>query len=195
MESNTLIETQSETTDVQAQLLARWVDQHADALYRFALRRVSDRHAIEDLMQETFLVAIRSHGSFRGESNVRTWLIAILRLKIIDHYRKESKIREAESAQAAEVRTTEGRSSRLERWNCAPDNSLECEEFWFVFHACISKLPETLSRAYLLRELDGCSPQEVCQMLNISGKNLAVRMFRARSALRDCLDKNWFSTE
>ena len=65
-----------------------WVDSYGDFLYRFALSRVKDPSVAEDLVQETFLAALRARENFKGESAGRTWLIAILKHKIVDHIRK-----------------------------------------------------------------------------------------------------------
>lgn len=176
-------------------LIAQWVDEHADALYRFAMRRVGDQHTVEDLLQETYLAALRAKESYRGDASVRTWLIAILRLKIIDFYRRKSRLRESQRMQIEPIEASLVREERLEAWNCDPDRTLESQEFWEVFHACVGKLPDTLGRAFRLREFDGCPAATVCEILQITQENLAVRIFRARSALRDCLDKNWFSKD
>src|SRR6516165_4455181 len=69
-----------------------WVDQHGDALYRFALARVSDPELAADLVQETFLEALRGRASFQGKSSPRTWLTAILKYKIIDEFRRSRRL-------------------------------------------------------------------------------------------------------
>lgn len=176
-----------------SRLPADWVDDHADALYRFALRKVHDKHIIEDLLQETYLAAYKSQSSFRGDSCLRTWLIAILRLKIIDHYRAAA--RDARRETLLQQQASEFRKEALTRWNCAPADTFENEEFWQVFDGCVEKLPATLAKAFLMREVDGCEVATVCELLNISSSNLAVRIYRARVAMRDCLDVNWFAKD
>ncbi len=185
----------TQVNDANQITLSNWVDEHADALYRFALSRVKDEHAIEDVLQETFLAALRGQHSFQGNAKVRTWLIAILRLKIIDYYRHQAKQRAAQREQAAQLEEREFRAKALTAWNCEPTNTLESDEFWSTFRTCLEKLPSSLARAFMLREMDGCSPGTICEILNITSENLAVRMFRARTALRDCLDKHWFSQD
>ncbi|GAB5402495.1 MAG: sigma-70 family RNA polymerase sigma factor [Aureliella sp.] len=184
---------EEEGDSTEGSLPAHWVDEHADALYRFALRKVSDRHVVEDLLQETYLAAHKAKDSFRGDSCVRTWLIAILRLKIIDHYRV--KARDARREESLQKATDSFRAEALKAWDCTPDHTVENEEFWQAFHRCVEKLPATLARAFLLREVDGCKPTQVCKLLDISSSNLAVRIYRARVAMRDCLDTNWFTKD
>jgi RNA polymerase sigma-70 factor (ECF subfamily) len=67
---------------------ASWVDLYGDLLYRFALSRVKDPSIAEELVQETLLAALKSRANFQGRSTARTWLIAILKHKIVDHIRK-----------------------------------------------------------------------------------------------------------
>ncbi len=181
--------------DAEAALLASWVDDHAEAMFRFALMRVRDRHAVEDLLQETFLAAIKSSPSFRRESSPRTWLVAILRLKIIDHFRNKGRKKFVEEASAITHDMVFARVDKLRAWDTSPSSTLENREFWEAFQNCVSKLPDTLARAFSLREIDGCTSAQICELLGISNDNLDVRIFRARSALRDCLDKHWFAKD
>lgn len=177
-------------------LLATWVEDHGDVLYRFALRRVKDSHAIDDILQDTFMAALKAKDSFRGDSNVRTWLISILRTKIVDHFRRQAKEKKVEAATLEQAQASGfDRPEKLAVWDTKGNNTLENQEFWGVFNRCLEKLPETLARAYLMREIDGFPSQTICETLNITADNLAVRIFRARSALRDCLDANWFSKD
>ena len=64
----------------------RWVEEHGDCLYRYALLRVRRPEVAEDLVQETFFAAVRTFGSFRGKSSERSWLCGILKNKICDHF-------------------------------------------------------------------------------------------------------------
>lgn len=175
--------------------LSVWVDEHGDALFRYALQRVRDRHAVEDLLQETFLAALKSQDSFRGDSAVRTWLISILRLKIVDYFRRVARNKTLQQVDDAELEPKFVRKSRLDRWDASAANTVENEEFWVTFRGCLDKLPSSLGQVYLLREIDQCAPETICESFNISRKNLAVRIFRARAALRDCLDRHWFGKE
>ena len=65
-----------------------WVDQYADYLFNYAVIRVSDAEIAKDIVQETFLAGLKSAKNFKGEAAERTWLISILKRKVIDHYRK-----------------------------------------------------------------------------------------------------------
>ena len=72
----------------QSALGSDWVDAHADYLFNFAIGQVRDAYTAEDLVQDTFLAAVKAQNSFGGKSSARTWLVGILRHKIYDHLRK-----------------------------------------------------------------------------------------------------------
>ena len=67
-----------------------WVDQYGDFLHRFTLSRIKDLSIAEDLVQETFLAASKARKNFQGRSSARTWLIAILKHKIVDHIHSQT---------------------------------------------------------------------------------------------------------
>ncbi len=78
----------------------RWVDEHGDALFRYAILRLRDQELSEEVVQETFLEALRVRESFAGRSTERTWLIGILRHKILDHFRRRVRRREESNLDA-----------------------------------------------------------------------------------------------
>jgi RNA polymerase sigma-70 factor (ECF subfamily) len=178
-----------------------WVDEHGDALFRYALLRVKDPGVAEDLVQETFLSALKGVDRFRGGSSLRTWLVGILKHKIIDHFRKgRPEVLSADLA-TMENETGEERIDREQatrqaptKWGDMPDNLLEDKEFWNVFVSCLDDLPETHRRAFALREIDGIKGDEICKILGITSTNLWVILHRARGKLRGCLEANWFRT-
>jgi RNA polymerase sigma-70 factor, ECF subfamily len=175
-----------------------WVDHHGDSLFRFAVLRVRDPEIASDLVQETFLAALRVRDTYAGGSSVRSWLTAILKHKIADRLRKtdrEQRFREG----MAKDKSIEGMFNRRGHWQrplrawCG-DPLLEYErcEFWEVLGRCLSKLPAHLADAFLERELEGLSREVISQNLGITPENLSVRLFRARLLLRSCLEDHWF---
>jgi RNA polymerase sigma-70 factor (ECF subfamily) len=184
---------------------ACWLDQHGDALYRHARSRVARRELAEDLVQETLLAGLAARPKFRGESDVRTWLLAILRRKVADHYRKNRLTSDAEREWEAisEPRTAieehvfdhRGLFRRAPlRWKPAPDR-LESEELRKVLDACLAHLPSRFAVAFTLREIDDLPPEEIRGRHKLSAGNLRVRLYRARLLLRECLEKNWFAPD
>ncbi len=179
-----------------------WVDEHADFLYRYAYSRLLDRSLAEDLVQETFLAALGAWRRFSGRSSVRTWLVSILKNKIVDHFRRVSRI-DRDSLDTfyvseAQAHFDEGGHWRLDApttpvtWPPSQQARLEQEEFWRQLEECVKHLPPRVREVFVLRQMEDFETQEVCQLLNISRQNLWSVMHRARMALRDCLDANWF---
>jgi RNA polymerase sigma-70 factor (ECF subfamily) len=177
----------------------RWVELHGDALFRFAMARLRDETAAEEAVQEALVDALRmlARGGFAGRSAERTWLIGILRHKVIDHLRRAR--REAPSGDAADLdaivaETFDRRGfwrSRPPRWGPDPASAIEREEFLGAFRCCLDAMPATHGEAFRLRELDGLTGEEVCQILGITPTNLWARLHRARLALRRCLEDRW----
>jgi RNA polymerase sigma-70 factor (ECF subfamily) len=175
-----------------------WVDQHGDSLFRFAVSRVQDPETAADLVQETFLAALRLRDTFAGRSSVRTWLIAILKHKIADCLRKTDRERRFHEAGESE----DGTERMFDRrghwqtppldWGSDPLREYERREFWEVLGRCLSKIPAHLVDAFLECELEGESREAICRDLKITPENLSVRLFRARLLLRRCLEMHWF---
>mgnify|MGYP003573300033 CR=1 FL=1 len=185
---------------------ANWVDQYGDFLYRFALSRVKDSSIAEDLVQETFLDALKSRANFQGRSTARTLLIAILKHKIVDHIRK--RVREPASdkveslSDAAANDAVEGNFkddggwlNRPAKWDVNPMKIYEQKEFMGILYRCLADLPERQAEAFMMRELDGFSTDEICKALNISATNSWVILYRARMWLRQCIEKKWLNAE
>jgi RNA polymerase sigma-70 factor (ECF subfamily) len=167
-------------------------------LYRYALLRIHSPDLAADLVQETFVEALRSRSTFAGRSTERTWLIGILRHKIGDQIRGSRR-----SPAGANGLVHDGSDQspfdrhghwrvRPAAWPGDPCLELQTREFWEVFGRCLSKLPKGIADAFFLRELDGMTAEEVQQALGISAANCWKRLHRARILLRACLEKCWF---
>ena len=180
---------------------ATWVDQHGDFLFRYALARLGNRAVAEDLVQDTFLAALRAKKNFAGRSAERTWFVAILRNKIVDHLRRQGRETPV-SAVNASGDTNEETFDKSGWWNVKPaqwpadpSKVLEMKEFWEAFHHCLEGLPPRLRAVFLLREMDEQPTDEVCEALKVTPGNLGVLLYRARMGLRRCLEINWFDTK
>ena len=182
----------------------RWVDDHGDYLFHFALSRLRDATKAEDFVQETLLAGLRGMDRYQGRSSERTWLGGILRNKLLDHFRtlgRETSFTDLDFYADEEERAFENRAFP-DHWNAAhapsewsaAGDALDREEFWKVFHNCSGKLPDRISRVFLLREVDRIPSDEICATLNISPNNLWVMLHRARMALRRCMEVHWFNT-
>ena len=175
-----------------------WVDAYADYLFNYAVVRVSDEEIAKDLIQETFIAGLKSAKNFKGQASERTWLIAILKRKIIDHYRKINS-----KKGKAEVRLQYNASSDtdgdwLEEQVADPsslkeNDALENEELGLAIQSCIDQLPEKQRQVFTMKTVRGLSTEDICKELDINPSNLWVMIHRARTALMGCLNQNWFT--
>jgi RNA polymerase sigma-70 factor (ECF subfamily) len=178
---------------------ARWLEAHGDALYAYAYTRLRTPALAEDMVQETLLAALGTESRFRGESSERTWLIGILKHKVLDHFRRAARERplgehyDEDTGHIAGYFDESGHwAHELGSW-VEPERALEQEQFRAALSACLERLPERLRTLYALRELDGLETDELMKILNISSRNnLWVMLSRARLQLRQCLESNWF---
>ena len=176
-----------------------WLEQHSDYLYRFALARLRDPHLAEDVVQETFLAAIKSP-SFAEQSAPRTWLTGILKHKIIDVMRKNvreiaaSDLLDDEDANVDDFFDDAGNwVDKPLKWDM-PENALEQKQFLGVLQNCMEKLPAKSAQIFMLRDVQETDNEEICKELNISPTNALVMLYRARLGLRKCLEINWLGT-
>jgi RNA polymerase sigma-70 factor, ECF subfamily len=174
-----------------------WVDQYGDYLYAFALTRLVDRNAAEDVVQETFVSALHSMKNFRGHSSEKTWLTSILKHKILDHFRKKSREEkhhfETVGDNIRQLFDGKGHwKEGPEKWKTSPKKLFEQKEFLKTLYACLEELSRRVAKAFVLREIDGLSTEEICKVLDISATNCWVMLYRARTLLRQCLELNWF---
>lgn len=178
----------------------RWVDEHGDCLYRYALTRVRKEEIAEDLVQETLLVAVRTHEKFGGRSTERSWLVGILKNKICDHFRKlgrETNFTDLEFFSDEHSDKFDGENYWIHErgpsdWKPEGEEAMKRAEFWQTLQGCLAKMPERVAQVFMLREMDDMPSKEVCATLNISEANLWVMLHRARMALRQCLEMNFF---
>jgi RNA polymerase sigma-70 factor (ECF subfamily) len=155
-----------------------WVDEHGDYLYRFALARVDGPETAEDIVQETFLAALKAAPTFAGRSSERTWLTGILKHKLVDRWRRTQQDRLLADLVGPDD-CLDGLYNRAGHWKAAPRE-------WAA--------DERLREVFSLRLLDEMPAPEVCQVLGISATNLWTLLHRARVRLWRCLDRIGFST-
>src|SRR5210317_516293 len=135
-----------------------WVDQYGDFLYHFTLSRIKDPSIAEDLVQETFLAALKARKNFQGRSTARTWLIAILKHKIVDHIRKQ--VREHTSDKVESMLNTAANDPvdssfndegdwriRPSKWAIDPMKLYEQKEFMDILYQRLGELPERKAEA------------------------------------------------
>lgn len=174
-----------------------WVEAHGDYLFHFAIGQLRDASVVEDLVQETFLAALKARERFSGSSSERTWLVGILRHKICDHLRHTCR----ERAVRADIPASHGDDEAWEdavMWlhdvaaeSQSPSRRIELAEFRANLELALGKLPPRVAQVFQLYAVEERPNAEVCQQLNISESNLWVMLHRARKQLRGQLGAWW----
>jgi RNA polymerase sigma-70 factor (ECF subfamily) len=176
---------------------SRWLNDHGNYLFSFALSRINKKDIAEDLVQETLLSAFQAKDKFRGDSSERTWLVSILKRKVIDHFRKQA--RSPESATDEYSMPFHKGGAKDGQWMMDHAPSSWSEEIlqddgslMEILQYCISLLSPRMAATFNMKTLEDISTEEICKELGISESNLWVMMHRARLQLRECVDDNWF---
>jgi len=176
----------------------QWLHLYGDILYRYSLSRVRDQNIAEDLVQETFLAALKAKENYAGQSSEQTWLIGILKHKIIDYFRKTSRENTQEYEEILTANDQDDYFNPQGSWQIdlsswsKPDKSIEQEQFLTTLQDCISRLPPKMAQLFILRELEDITSEEICEVMAISTlNNFWVMLSRVRVQLRHCLDINW----
>ena len=196
------------STDVNKNTLkpSQWLASYGDYLFSYAVLKVGNTATAEDLVQDTFVSAIRAGDSFKGDSSEKTWLVAILKNKIIDHYRKKDVLKEVDryiSETEQEFSShffdaSDGhwiRGSVPVSWDESADKALGDAEFNSILQECIKKMPSKLAPVFLAKFIDEEDTEEICKVHKISSSNYWVILHRARVLMRSCLEKNWFMSK
>ncbi len=176
---------------------AAWVSLHGDSLYRYAMSRLRNAEVAEEVVQETFVSALRHTSQYSGKGSEGAWLMGILKRKIVDHFRRNAKsglqIDSGEGQDITEILFDETGSWRAEyrRNDFRPLDSLEREEFWQALRTCLEGLPNRQSDAFTLRTLEELSTEEISKELEITASTVWVLLHRARTRLANCMRSRW----
>ncbi len=155
---------------------SRLYQDNFERIYRHVRTLTGDPHVSEELVQETFVQALLKISSFDGRSLFSTWLHGVAINVVRNHWRAR--------------KSTERAHARLERVHALPG---EADEPGAAVHrnqrvkalyAAMEALPDHLRVAFVLRDLEGLSPEEAALRLDITPGNLAVRATRARQRIR-----------
>jgi len=177
-----------------------WLDEHGDYLYRYALSHLHHEDLAADLLQETLLAGLRGYKKFSGNSTVRTWLVGIMKHKIIDHIRKEIRIRNLKDAiehdPTAYCFSAQGHwGDAPQAWYENPEHLCRNEQFKEVLAHSISLLPRKQQVVFSMREISGHDTATICETCDISIAHCHVLLHRARISLRRSLQDYWFEEE
>jgi RNA polymerase sigma-70 factor (ECF subfamily) len=173
--------------------------EHRSYLMRFARLQLRNEAWAEDAVSETMLAALSKPQSFGNRSQLKTWLVGILKHKVIDILRQRQ--REVvlvddegdggEELDALMFKADGHYAHKPAEWG-NPEQELNSRQFFAVLEACAEKLPAAMGRVFLMREWLELPSEEICKELQLTPTNLYVQLHRARLRLRECLEINWF---
>ena len=177
---------------------------YADYLYKFAYYRVNNDELAQDLVQDSFLSALKAKETYKGEASEKTWLTSILKNKIIDHYKKASTRNESPlklntySVPSYDYFFNNGavghwkEDSMPKDWGAA-DSNFDTKEFYKTLETCLGSLPEKWKGIFTMSLLEENDSKLICKEFNLSSSNFWVIMHRAKLQVRACLEKNWLN--
>lgn len=185
----------SDTTNPTATITC-WVEMYSDSMYSWAFHKTSSKETAEDLVQETFLAAVKAFDKFEGRSNPKTWLFGILNNKIIDHYRNNFRKPTVSDTSILEKIFDKNEDwkpgERPQYWGDETDHLLDDADFQRTLTGCMEKLPEGWFSTIQLKYLEEKTGELICQELQITPTNFWQILHRAKLQLRKCLELNWF---
>jgi RNA polymerase sigma-70 factor (ECF subfamily) len=183
-----------------ADAAAHWLHEHGDALYSFALSRLENADAAEELVQDTLVTAMEAHERFAGRSSERTWLVGILRHKLLAYVRQRRRAPVALDVDGElPPSVVEGEFTRRGRWKHGPKkwggepkSQTEADDLRSVLRGCLAKLPPRTAEAFIMAECEDVPVDTLLRVLDISTANhVYVILHRARAALRQCVERMW----
>ena len=174
---------------------SKWVSEHGETLYAYAMSRLKNADAAEDAVQETLLGALKNLSHFPPASDVGPWLMGILKKKVVDRQRQSTR---GETATGDSDPILDNLFDRNGNWSVAARaadplrlDSLEQSEFMGILKRCLKGLPPNQAAVFVGRELNERKPEDLCKELGVSSTNLWVLMHRARLRLADCIRARW----
>ena len=162
--------------------MAELYDRYFDRVYSLVFNQVDrNRDVAEDIVQETFLAALKSAKSFKGRSSAYTWLCSIAYHKVADHYRRQSRERKRMvsgiDVDTVDVSDNPGRQPQ-------PDSLIESAETRQVVNEALAKLPWDYRQVLILKYVEELSVQEISQIMDRSPKSVEGLLTRSRKALQ-----------
>jgi len=175
----------------------KWIDNYADYLFNYTITRIDNAELAKDIVQETFFSGLKAMKNYRGDASERTWLVSILKRKIIDQYRKMNSKKGKAEVRVNFYEEGDKKGSWLE--NCVPqtwdneaETDIETKELGVAINKCVEALPEKYRTVFKMKTIRNFDTDEICNELDISSSNLWVIIHRARLQLRKCMEESWF---
>ena len=166
---------------------ARLVETTSNHIYRLALRILRDPQDAEDVLQESYIKALRALPDFEGRSSLSTWLyrIAVNESLMLLRKRRVNLLSVEEDPEEGE----ETPSMVLTDWVNLPEKELLSSEARHHLDAAVDSLPDTLRVVFILRDVEGLSIRETAEMLGLTETAVKTRLLRARLQLRNALSQ------
>jgi RNA polymerase sigma-70 factor (ECF subfamily) len=176
--------------------------EHRTYLLRYARLQLRNDAWAEDAVSETLLAALTKPHSFGNRSQLKTWLVGILKHKVIDILRQRQREVSlatddgdgSEELEALAFKADGHFVNEPADWG-DPEQELNSRQFFAILEACAEKLPPAMGRVFLMREWLELPSEEICKELQLTATNLYVQLHRARLRLRECLELNWFGRQ
>ncbi len=184
--------------DTPGARMAAQVEMLRPQLLRFARTQLRNEAWAEDAVSDTVLAALEKPQSFAGQSQLKTWLVGILKHKVVDQLRRHAReatvlVSDDGEDLADDLFAADGHWRNPQADWGDPQASLGQRQFFEVLEACMEHLPPTQGRVFMMREWLEFETDEICKELAITPTNLWVLLHRARLRLRECLQLNWFA--
>ncbi len=190
------------TPAMDADSLSRSLEGLRPTLMKIARLQLRNDSWAEDVVSETMLAALEGAASFAGNSQVKTWVVGILKHKIVDQLRRggrevsvEAQMEAAGVESLDELYHASGHKLDPPREWGNPESALSQSQFFEVLQACVERLPANMGRIFMMREWLEYETDQICKELDITSTNCFVMLHRARMRLRECLEMDWFATE
>jgi RNA polymerase sigma-70 factor (ECF subfamily) len=170
---------------------ARLIDQHHPSLRRIARLYVSSEAVADEVVQDTWLAVIQGVWAFEGRSSLKTWILKILINRAKTRAVREGRTVPLEELSADDTRHKTADDGAAQLYSTPPDPTpspearLLTEEARTQIRSAIDSLPPNQRVVITMRDVEGCSSEEVCNVLGLSETNQRVILHRARSKVRD----------
>lgn len=162
--------------------------EYAPRIYNLARRMLGNDADAEDVTQDVLLQVVRKLDTFRGDSQIATWLHRVTVNAALAHRAKRATRQKHETGNAVDdMSTDDGPAAPLRRWNVAPDEPVLAAEQAALIEEAINRLPEPFRDVYVLADVEGLPNGEIAEMLDLSVPAVKSRLHRARLRMRDAL--------
>ena len=171
-----------------------------DYLLKFARLQLRNEAWAEDAVSEVTLAALAKPQAFDNRSQLKTWLVGILKHKVVDALRQHG--REVSQMDTDDDNNedpldylgfkADGHYAEAPTDWGNPEHQACSKQFFEVLETCANQLPAVQARLFLMREWLELSSEEICKELGLTSTNLYVQLHRARLRLRECLELNWY---